>query len=88
MGRSGFHGGYGKMQNLQAGVDSVTTTETSFSFDETMKNSPAVVVEEFSDTNVWVSSRTNSGFTIKKATTKASPAVTFGWIAMDDSENF
>lgn len=85
MGRSGFYSGYGKMENLQAGVNSITTTEASFSFDQTMKNAPAVVVEEFSNTNTWVSSRSNSGFTVKKASTGQ---VDFSWIAMDDSENF
>lgn len=86
MGDYGFRSGYGFFQNLQSGTLSFSSTESSASasFAQPMRNAPAVVLANSSDTDVWYSTRSQTGFTADRATTGSSETVS--WIAFDDSE--
>lgn len=86
MGRFGFRSGGVHAQNLQAGVDSFSSTQetVSVSFPESMRSASAVVLTNNADTDIWHSTRSNTGFTAKRASTGSSE--TFSWVAFNDRE--
>lgn len=86
MGDYGFRSGYGFFQNLQAGtVDfAAGQSSASVSFAQTMRNLPAVVVSNSADTDVWYTTRSQTGFTASRASTGS--AETVSWVAFDDAE--
>jgi hypothetical protein len=92
MGRGNFKGGNVFAQNHQGGkatdvLGGTSTDMTSVVFKHTMKNIPAVTVTPNSDKAVSVRaiSVTKKGFTIKATSSSLTGAVTYGWIAYDDS---
>lgn len=86
MGKYGFRSGYGKFQNLQAGTIDFTSGQSSasVSFAQSMRGTPAVVLSNSADTDVWHSTRSSTGFTANRASTGSTETVS--WVAFDDDQ--
>ena len=93
MGRAGFVAGNIHSTNHQAG--SITTTlggtgtdTTSVVFAKKMNRAPKVVVTSTANkvySSLYVSAKTNSGFTLNMVTSTLTGAASFDYVAYDDS---
>lgn len=85
MGNAGQNKGGIFAQNLKAGEIDFASTDASksVSFEEVMKDTPVVVVTNNADNNVFLSARSESGFTVDRATTGSANTVT--WVAFNDN---
>lgn len=88
MGKYGFKSGYGEFQNIQSGTATIadTTDTVSVSFDESMKNVPAIAATPEKEQTVWISSKTTTGFTLNQHSGSSGTELTIHWIAMDDQD--
>lgn len=86
MGDAGVRSGGIHAQNLQAGTVSFSSTESSVSvsYPEAMRDAPAVALTNNADTDVYLSTRSNTGFTVDRASTGSSETVS--WVAFNDRE--
>lgn len=94
MGRAGFVSGAVYAQNLQAGSISKTlggtgTDTQAVTFKRAFEKAPVVVVGKTSSavTTHYVSGVTLTGFTLNISSSSLTSAVTFNYVAMDDTYN-
>jgi len=81
MGDASFNKGGVATRNLKAGSGSTSGGSVSVDFDRPMKSEPEVVVTPQSDDSVYVSAKSQTGFTV---TDPAGGAVDFSWVAFND----
>jgi len=84
MGDASFNKGGVAARNLKAGEVTFGSTESdvSVSFDRPMKGVPFVSALNDADTDVWRDTKSQTGFTLSRATTGAEETV--DWIAFND----
>jgi len=84
MGDAGFNKGGLFGRNFKGGEVSFSSTESSVSvsFDRPMKGVPVVSALNSADTDVWKNTKSQTGFTLDRASTGSSETV--DWIAYND----
>lgn len=84
MGDAGFNKGGLFGRNLKGGEVSFSSTESSVSvsFDRPMKSVPVLSVLNNADTDVYKNTKSQTGFTLDRASTGS--AETVDWIAYND----
>lgn len=84
MGDASFNKGGVNARNLKAGSASFGSADASVSvsFDRPMKNVPEIVALGDSDTDVYLNTKSQTGFTLDRATTGAAQEVS--WMAFND----
>lgn len=81
MGDASFNKGGVATRNLKAGSVTLTGYSSSVSLDRPMKSVPSVVVTAETDANVYVSAKSQTGFTLR---TPATQNATVNYIAFND----
>lgn len=81
MGDASFNKGGVAARNLKAGVVNVSGGSTSVSFDRPMKNEPEVVATALADENVYVTAKSQTGFTLNVT---GGGTANVSWMAFND----
>lgn len=85
MGDAGFNKGGLFGRNLKGGEVTFSSTESSasVSFDRPMKATPVVVALNEADTDVFKNTKSQTGFTLDRASTGSEETV--DWVAFNDN---